>query len=460
MVEIAPFRGFRYNLDKIGDYSTVIAPPYDVIDSEQQKKLLSRSEFNVSKITKGEKLETDTETENEYTRAAELLQQWITEGALKVDDKPTIYVLSQEFTIGSGETQKQLARTGFIALLKLEDFCSGETGDSTSCVGVHQHEETLAKDIEDRLCLCKTTLANFGQIFAIYPDHENMTERLLVQVMALEPAAIARDVEGVTHKLWLMQDEQQITELQQILANKSIIIADGHHRYKTALKLHEEHDAPGDPVQDSSKYRMLTFVNMMNEGLVILPTHRLIQKVEDFSAEKLLKALESNFAIEAFNIESGNEQTARDAMFSALKVASDTVKHSFGLYCKTGKFYLLTLKELQAMNKVQDKSEAWRKLDVSILHQLILEDLLGIDKAKLASGTITGGAYVEYIKDIGDAVQKAIDKVDREGYQAVFFMNPTRAKEVEAVATNHETMPQKSTFFYPKVYTGYVINKL
>ena len=130
------------------------------------------------------------------------------------------------------------------------------------------------------------------------------------------------------------------------------------------------------------------------------------------------------------------------------------------MYCKTGKYYLIILKNINAMNKVQDRSEAWRKLDVSILHQLILEDHLGIDKAKLASGTITGGAYVEYIKDIGDAVQKAIDKVNSAGYQAVFFMNPTRASEVEAVATNHETMPQKSTFFYPKIYTGYVINKL
>jgi len=120
----------------------------------------------------------------------------------------------------------------------------------------------------------------------------------------------------------------------------------------------------------------------------------------------------------------------------------------------------LTLKDINSMNKVQNKSEAWKKLDISILHQLILEDHLGIDKAKLASGTIAGGAFIEYIKDIGDAVQKAIDKVTSAGYQALFFMNPTRADEVETVATNHETMPQKSTFFYPKVYTGYVINKL
>jgi len=458
MVEIVPFRGYRFNPDKIDDFSKVIAPPYDVIDSELQQKLHARSQFNISKITKGVKREDDSDSENEYTRASVLFNQWIEEKVLLQDEQPAIYVLAQEFTIGTGERQRHLIRAGFIALLKLEEFCTG--GSSTGCVGVHQHEETLPKDILDRLSLCKTTLTNFGQIFTIFPDHERKTEALLNQVMANEPVAMARDDEGVTHKLWLMQAEGQVTELQQLLSNKSVIIADGHHRYKTALKLHEEHSNPQDPVAESSKYRMMTFVNMMNEGLVILPTHRLIQKVENFDASKLLADLENNFTIEKFTIAGEDDAATRLAMFAGLKAAFDEGRHAFGLYCKTGEYYLVTLKDIGAMDKVQNKSTAWRKLDVSILHQLILEDLLGIDKAKLASGSITGGAYVEYIKDIGDAVQKAIEKVNDAGYQAIFFMNPTRAQEVEAVATNHETMPQKSTFFYPKIYTGYVMNKL
>jgi len=354
-----------------------------------------------------------------------------------------------------------MTRTGFIALLKLEPFCTGETmGQEGACVGVHQHEETLPKDIQDRLCLCKTTLTNFGQIFTIYPDHERKTEELLGQVMKNEPVITATDDEGVKHKLWLMQDESLISELQQVLANKSVIIADGHHRYKTALNLKEEHDKSDDPVQESSKYRMMTFVNMMNEGLVILPTHRLIQRIENFDPFKLLKELEQNFEIKEFQIQGDDDNNAREAMFSGLKSAFNSGEHALGLYCKTNFYYLLMLKDIGSMDKLKDRSEAWRKLDVSILHQLILDDLLGIDKAKLESGTITGGAYVEYIKDIGNAVQQAVDKVDTAGYQAVFFMNPTRAEEVEAVSTNHETMPQKSTFFYPKIFTGYVINKL
>jgi uncharacterized protein (DUF1015 family) len=257
-----------------------------------------------------------------------------------------------------------------------------------------------------------------------------------------------------------MVDQEMINALRELLAKKSIIIADGHHRYKTALKLHEEHAKPDDSVAESSEYRMMTFVNMNNKGLIILPTHRLIQKVEDFEPNKFLKILEQHFSVKQFPTHDGNDRTAREAMFVGMNEAFDSGQHAFGLYCKTGSYYLLTLKDISAMAKVSNKSEAWQKLDVSILHQLILEDLLGIDKTKLASGTITGGAYLEYIKDIGSAVQVAVDKVNNAGYQAVFFMNPTRISEVEAVSNNHETMPQKSTFFYPKVYTGYVMYKL
>jgi uncharacterized protein (DUF1015 family) len=350
---------------------------------------------------------------------------------------------------------------GFIALLKLEELCSGgQIQDDGACIGVHQHEETLPKDIEDRLSLCRTTLTNFGQIFAIYPDHELKTEALLKDVMSGEPLLVARDDDGITHKIWLMQDDAKIDELKTVLTDKSVIIADGHHRYKTALELQSEHSDPNDPVRDSSGYRMITFVNMLNKGLVILPTHRLIQKIKDFNSEKLLFDLEQNFTITKYPIEGEDDRSARNSMFSDLKSAFEAGQHAFGLYCKTGHYYLLTLKEINKMDKVEGKSTAWRNLDVSILHQLILDDLLGIDKNKLETGTITGGAYVEYIKDIGNAVQSAIDKINDSGYQALFFMNPTRASEVEAVATNHETMPQKSTFFYPKIYTGYVIYKL
>ncbi len=182
--------------------------------------------------------------------------------------------------------------------------------------------------------------------------------------------------------------------------------------------------------------------------------------MEGFDCAQLIDGLSQDFAVEEFPFESGDDNEARKAMFGTMKAQFEIGKHALGLYCNDGRYYSLVLKNESKMDAIQDHSDAWKRLDVTILHKMILEDLLGIDREKVASGTIEGGSYVEYIKAVGDAVQKSIDKVNNKGYQAVFFMNPTKVGEVEDVATNHETMPQKSTFFYPKVYTGFVINRL
>jgi uncharacterized protein (DUF1015 family) len=197
---------------------------------------------------------------------------------------------------------------------------------------------------------------------------------------------------------------------------------------------------------------MLTFVNMSNPGLVILPTHRRIQNLEAFSKEKLLEHLQAHFKVVEFK--------SKDSMFELMNRQFEEGNHAFGLFMDDGKFYTLILKDKQIMNDLlPDKSEELRKLDVAILHTLILDKTLGIDKKKLAAGSIKGGGYVSYIKGIGDAVDESIRKVEGDA-QAVFFMNPTRIGEVEAVSRNFEVMPQKSTFFFPKIYTGFTINKL
>jgi uncharacterized protein (DUF1015 family) len=205
---------------------------------------------------------------------------------------------------------------------------------------------------------------------------------------------------------------------------------------------------------------MLAFVNTMNKGLVILPTHRLIQGVNNFDSGKLFSDLSKDFDIEEFPFQSNFGKEAQSAMFKRMDEHFSDGKHAFGMYCNDGKYYSLVLKDLEKMNGISDHSQAWKHLDVTILHNLILEDLLGITKEMLETCSIEGGSCLEYIKAIGDAVDVSVKKVNTEGYQAVFFMNPTKVKEVEEVATNHETMPQKSTFFYPKVYTGFVINRL
>jgi uncharacterized protein (DUF1015 family) len=231
------------------------------------------------------------------------------------------------------------------------------------------------------------------------------------------------------------------------MKDKYVIIADGHHRYKTALALQKD-----NPDLESAKYRMLTFVNISNPGLVILPTHRLVQNLDDFSKDRLLNDINEFFEVKAFK--------DKDAMFSLMDEEFKKGRHSFGLFMDDGEFYAMTLHDSTIMDKLlSDKSPELRRLDVAILHSLILDRMLGIGKEKLAQGTMKGGGYVTYIKGIGDAVDESIRAV-KDSSQAVFFMNPTRIEEVEAVSKNLECMPQKSTFFYPKVATGFTINKL
>lgn len=448
MVKIVPFKGFRYEFDKVDDFKAVVSPPYDVINKEIQKKLHEGSKYSVAHIIRGKKFETDDEKNNEYTRASALLNSWISEGVLKREKEPAIYVLAQDFVV-KGE---KMTRAGFIALVDLEEMCATEDASGT-CTGIHQHEETLPKDIEDRLALLSATRANFGMIFSIFSDENKTVDTILEEKMNDPPLMEVADDEGIIHRLWAISDPEKITTIQNVLENKYIIIADGHHRYKTALRYKKEHP------EESSRYRMLAFVNTLNEGLVILPTHRLIQRVEGFDRDNLISSLSEDFELEEFEFQ-GDDKEARADMFKKLNEHITQGKHALGLYCNDGKYYSMVLKNENIMDAIPNHSDAWKHLDVTILHKLILEDRLGLDKDKVASGTIEGGSYVEYIKAVGDAVQKSVDKVNRSGYQAVFFMNPTKVTEVEDVATNHETMPQKSTFFYPKVYTGFVINKL
>ncbi|MBN1389277.1 MAG: DUF1015 domain-containing protein, partial [Candidatus Thermoplasmatota archaeon] len=231
------------------------------------------------------------------------------------------------------------------------------------------------------------------------------------------------------------------------MKDRYVIIADGHHRYKTALALQKEH-----PEMETARYMMMTFVNMSNPGLVILPTHRLVQNLEDLDRSVLIQKLREHFNVKTFH--------DKDAMFSEMDMLFGKGKHAFGMYMNDGRFLSMELKDISSMVRLRpDASPELRKLDVAILHSLILDGMLGIDREKLLHGTMTGGGYVVYIKGIGDAVDESIKQVN-EGAQVVFFMNPTRIGEVEAVSKNFECMPQKSTFFHPKVWTGFTIYKL
>ncbi len=442
MVRIKPFKAYRFNETKAGELSRLVTPPYDIIKGDMVDKFQSLSQYNMAWIIKNKPQQSDTTSSNQYTRARDHLNKWIDEGILMQDEKESFYVYGQDFEIDG----RKMFRFGFIGLIKLEEFASSAPS-SGSFSGVLQHEETLPKDIEDRLNLCRSAMANFGQIFVIYPDHERVIDAILERYMENKPISDVVDGEGVRHRIWRIDDERNIRRIIELMDSKYIIIADGHHRYKTALALSKEH-----PELESAKYRMLTFVNISNPGLAVLPTHRLVQNLEVFSKEKLLEEISKYFDVEIFS--------ATEKMFELMNKKFQNKEHSFGLFMNDGNFYVLTLNDLSIMNSLlSDKSAELRRLDVAILHTLILDKMLGIDKRKLEQGTMKGGGFVTYIKGIGDAVEESITLVQKDG-QAVFFMNPTRVSEVEAVSKNFECMPQKSTFFQPKVWTGFTINKL
>ncbi|MHA1772363.1 MAG: DUF1015 domain-containing protein [Candidatus Thorarchaeota archaeon] len=442
MVRVIPFKAYRYNVAKAGDLSKLVSPPYDIIKGEKIDRLQSMSKYNIAWIIRNKPQDGDTESSNQYTRARDLLNEWVKDNILVQDDNESFYVYGQDFEVYG----QRLFRFGFIGLIQLEEFAK-KAPSSGKFAGVLQHEETLPKDIQDRLNLSRACMAQFGQIFVIYPDHEGSVDNILQKAMKNEPIADVTDYEGVRHRIWKIDDKSDTTKISELMADKYVIIADGHHRYKTALALSKEH-----PELESAKYRMMTFVNISNPGLVVLPTHRLVQNLEDFSREKLLEDAKTHFDVQVFD--------KREDMFDLMDKKFKAGEHAFGLFMNDGKFYALTLKDAQVMDEMlPDKSKELRQLDVSILHTLILDKILGINKEKLAQGTMKGGGYVIYIKGIGDAVDEAIKSV-RNGAQAVFFMNPTRVEEVEAVSKNFEVMPQKSTFFQPKIWTGFTINKL
>jgi uncharacterized protein (DUF1015 family) len=442
MVRVKPFKAYRYNEEKTGDISQLVAPPYDIIKGEKIDKLQSLSEYNIAWIIKNKPVDGDSESNNQYTRAADHFNKWVREGILKQDEKDSFYVYGQDFEVAG----KQLFRFGFIGLIALEDFASG-VSSSEEFSGVLQHEETLPKDIVDRLSLCRSTMANFGQIFVIYPDEKGSVDAVLEKNMKEGPIANMTDDAGVRHRIWAVDEVSDVQAITRSMADKYIIIADGHHRYKTALALSKE-----NPTLESAKYRMLTFVNISNPGLVVLPTHRVVQNLEVFSKDKLLEDIKGFFDLQTFD--------NKDDMFSLMDEMFQQKKHAFGLFMDDGNFYTFTLKDTEIMNSLlADKSPELRSLDVAILHTLVLDKMLGIDKEKLLQGTMKGGGYVSYIKGIGDAVDDSIATVRGES-QAVFFMNPTRVEEVEAVSNNFECMPQKSTFFHPKIWTGFTIYKL
>lgn len=436
-MNIIPFKGLRFDGPAVSEVGSCVSPPYDVIDEKYQQKLYEKNDFNIVRVIKGKSFEADNDQENKYTRAAKAFEEWVGSGILKQDPKEAIYAYVQDFHIN----QEMFRRSGIVALGQIEEF-----GDN-----VQPHEKTLDGPKADRLKLMRATAAQFGQIFMLYDDPEKVADNIIAKVSA-QPAVIDFiDDAKVRHRLYVIDEAADLDAIVKMMQSKQAVIADGHHRYETALNYYNETKSA------KAQHRMMTFVNMRNEGLLILPTHRLMRNVEDFDIEKLISGITDRFNILKYDFSNDSDKfKARSQMFEHLQDSFEKNINAFGIYAGNETFYVIDLKDPGVLDEMcPEMSSSSKGLDVNVLHKVILEDVLGIGDKQL-----TSQSNIEYIKDIADAVGESISKVDLGHAQAVFFMNSTRIEQVKAVAAAGEKMPQKSTFFYPKVFTGLVINKL
>lgn len=432
MVRIAPFRGILYNQKKIRDVSKVIAPPYDVITPEEQEKLHRKSPYNVVRLILSQE-------PSPYESVARLFDGWRTEKIFVRDEKPALYFLSHRFSDREG---KERERLGFIALARLEDFSSGT---------IRPHEKTLAAPKEDRLRLMLACHANLSPIFALYSHFKQTINRTLAeQMQGVPPLIEAREDRGGTCRLWRVTDPEIICLAQREMAERPLLIADGHHRYEAALnyrnRLREQRGTWSG--REAFNYVMMYFADINDDGLVILPTHRLVRSFPPIPFQKLEEELQKYFYLEPYPKTPEGQRWFLRALRSSGKK-----RHLIGAAFKRDPRYLiLRLKNRRIMQRLaKDLSDPLRDLDVSALHLLILEHILGMTVEEQTEGEVLGYSQDE---------EKALKAVDKEDYQAAFILNPPKPEEILAVVQRGEKMPQKSTYFYPKLISGLVINKI
>jgi uncharacterized protein (DUF1015 family) len=443
MARIYPFRAWRYNPGMVRA-EDVVTQPYDKISPAMQQSYYQRSPQNLVRIILGLPELFDSAGNNVYTRAADSFNEWRTEGVLAQDNEPSVYAYSQRYEV-PGEPGKFQERRGFIALGGVEDYSHGI---------IFRHEKTLPKAKSDRLNLLRATCAHFGQIFMLYSDPGQTAETLLFANPST-PDIEVTDEYGVLHRVWKISEPGTINMLLSAMQDKKLIIADGHHRYETALNYSKEH-APGSavPLERSTgslpqpSYPeaavMMTFVNMDAPGLTILPTHRVVHGLEKFETAEFLKRAEQYFNVQAV--------PATSDTTGIMKQLAEAGKNgvSFIAVTRAGR-HLLTAKKAAIEARLTDQPERQRRLDVVQLHSVVLEDVLGISQQ-----AVLDQSHLRYVREASDAIQQV-----RSGDADVaFLMNPVTLGQLREVAFAGDVMPQKSTDFYPKLLSGLTIYAL
>ena len=439
MAEIYPFRGITFNRERTGPVDQVVTQPYDKISPSMLEAYLRKNQYNIARIIASAPEGADLE--RHFAGVAEEFNTWLNEGVLTRNKKPCLYPYFQTYRVpGSGA---EYTRKSFIGLGKLYDYSRGV---------IKPHEQTHSGPKVDRLTLTRASGCQFGLLFMLYSDREGAVNALLEAAAAQgEPLFRVEDEYGVLHRLWQLEDYSKIQAIQRLMQGKSLYIADGHHRYETALTYWREKAAEGVRVipEEGIDRALMSFVSIQDRGLSVLPTHRVVFGLENFSLPALLEELKRDFEVlEAGPADVENLQGRLEALAGR--------GHSFVVAAK-GEKRLTGLKLKDTVSPATRipgaLSEVWKSLDVTLLHKLILEKRLGISAHDLEHQV-----HVSYLRDPAEALRMVLDPGSK--FQAVFFLNPTSVEQVVAVADRSECMPQKSTDFYPKMLTGLVINKL
>jgi uncharacterized protein (DUF1015 family) len=439
MAEIRPFKGLRYNSQKI-KLEEVITEPYDRIPPALQEDYYRRSPYNVVRIILGKDDDPDHAEKDKYKRAKVYLDEWEKEGLLIKEDQDALYLYEQEFQI-RGENKK---RIGLISRVKLEEFSSRK---------VLPHEKTFPKHKIDRLNLLRATNTNTGQIFLLYKDDQNTVSQAIENAkQEAELGAEMRDDADFLHRIWIIKNKETIQSIQEAMADKVLIIADGHHRYETSLNYQKEElekmkEARGD---EPFNYIMMTLFKLEDPGIMILPTYRLVKGLDKLSDEGLKNLLLPYFEISEVEWSDTSDRSKLEEVQD--KVLSGS--HAFAAYVsQLKKFFILTLKseDLLESEKTMERSKEWKRLDVAILHSLIIDKLQA-----LSSEPFSLENNVSYIRNL----EQGLDKVNQGEFQMIFLLNPVSLHQIREVVENGEVMPQKSTDFFPKLKSGLVMNPL
>jgi uncharacterized protein (DUF1015 family) len=409
LARIFPFQPYRYSA-KAGPAENLVTQPYDKISPAMQARYLSLSPYNLVRVILGEKFPTDSDGDNVYTRATASLTAWIQNGILERESTPSLYAYYQRFTVpDTGET---LERKGFIGLGAIEDYSAGV---------VHRHEQTLSGPKKDRTELLRHTRAHFGQIFMLYPDPDLAIDKLLDAATAGPPILQVTDEDGAFHRLWKISDPAAIARIQQLMSDKKLLIADGHHRYETALAFRNEN--PG--VADAEKV-MMTFVNMHSPGLEILATHRVLKGLQGFDPAAFLAKVH------------GRKLSSLEDLRQLFRTPAPS-KVRIGIALRGGEICLY------------ERDRAAGELDVKVLHEYLLGELLGIGEE-----AVREQKHIEYVRGLDAAYAKV-----RDGAADIaFLLEPTTIEQVAEVAFGGGVMPQKSTDFFPKLLSGVTIYKI